>query len=72
MNRGVPAVTSQAPKVFNAVAAAIEYGSIEGKTLSRVIETTKKLLANLPTSDVQQLFTSMSPERQQAVAAKFE
>jgi hypothetical protein len=71
-DRGVPTVTNQIPKVFNAVAAAIEYGSIEGKTLARVVETTKKLLAVLPSVEVQRLFTSMPPERQVAVAAKFE
>ena len=69
---GSPAVTSQVPKVFNAVAAAIEYGSIEGKTLARVVEVTKKLLATLPAGEAQRLFTAMSPERQVAVAEKFE
>ena len=65
-------MTSQVPKVFNAVAAAIEYGSIDGKTLSRTIEVTKKLLASLPAGEAQRLFTAMSSERQVAVAAKFE
>jgi importin-5 len=70
--RGVPAVTSQVPKVFTAVAAAIEYGSIDGKTLSRAVDDTKKLLAALPAGEAQRLFTSMSPERQVAVAEKFD
>jgi hypothetical protein len=70
--RGVPAVTNQIPKVFNAVAAAIEYCSIDGKTLARAVEDTKKLLAALPAGEAQRLFTAMSPERQVAVAAKFE
>jgi len=65
-------VTSQVPKVFNAVAAAIEYGSIEGRTLARVVEVTKKLLSALPAGEAQRLFTTMSPERQVAVAEKFE
>jgi importin-5 len=72
IGRGVPAVTSQTSKVFNAVAAAIEFGSIEGKTLDRAVRDTKKLLAALPAGQAQQLFTAMSPERQVAVAAKFE
>jgi hypothetical protein len=58
--------------VFNTVAAAIEYGSIEGKTLARVVEVTKKLLATLPAGEAQRLFTAMSFERQVAVAEKFE
>jgi len=65
-------VTSQVPKVFNAVAAAIEEGSIDGKTLARTVQVTKKLLATLPAGEVQRLFTAMSPERQVAVAEKFE
>jgi Importin repeat len=68
----VPTVVNQIPKVFDAVAAAIEYGSIDGKTLSRAVEDTKKLLAALPAGQAQRLFTAMSPERQVAVAAKFE
>lgn len=68
----MPAVTNQIPKVFDAVAAAIEYGSIDGKTLARAVEDTKKLLAALPAGEAQRLFTAMSPERQVAVAAKFE
>ena len=65
-------MTSQVPKVFNAVAAAIEFGSIEGKTLARTVQVTKKLLATLPAGEAQRLFTAMSPERQVAVAEKFE
>ena len=65
-------MTSQVPKVFNAVAAAIEFGSIDGKTLARTVQVTKKLLATLPAGEAQRLFTAMSPERQVAVAAKFE
>jgi hypothetical protein len=65
-------VTSQVPKVFNAVAAAIEFGSIDGKTLERSVRDTKKLLATLPAGEAQRLFTAMSPERQIAVAEKFE
>lgn len=65
-------MVNQIPKVFDAVAAAIEYGAIDGKTLSRVVEDTKKLLAVLPAGEAQRLFTAMSPERQVAVAAKFE
>jgi hypothetical protein len=65
-------VTGQVEKVFNAVAAAIEFGSIDGKTLERVIVDTKKLLAPLPAGEAQRLFTALSPERQVAVAAKFE
>jgi hypothetical protein len=59
-------------KVFNAVAAAIEYGSIEGKTLTRAVEDTKTLLATLPIVEVQRLFDVMPRERQIAVRAKFE
>jgi importin-5 len=69
---GVPAVISQVPKVFNAVAAAIEHGTIEGKTLDRAVVDTKKLLTQLPAGEAQRLFTAMTPERQLAVAAKFE
>lgn len=65
-------MTSQIPKVFNAVAAAIEFGSIEGKTLARTVQVTKKLLATLPAGEAQRLFTAMPPERQIAVAEKFE
>ena len=65
-------MTSQVPKVFNAVAAAIEFGSIEGNTLVRTVQATKKLLATLPAGEAQRLFTAMSPERQVAVAEKFE
>lgn len=70
--RRILAVTSQIPKVFNAVAAAIEHGSIEGKTLNRIVEVTKKLLAGLPAGEAQRLFAAMTPERQAAVAAKFD
>jgi importin-5 len=72
MNSGNPAVTSQIPKVFNAVAAAIEHGSIEGKTLARVVQTTKGLLGAIPATEAQGLFHAMPPERQRAVAEKFE
>jgi importin-5 len=72
MNSGNPVVTSQIPKVFNAVAAAIEHGSIEGKTLARVVQTTKGLLGALPAGEAQRLLWAMSPERQRAVAEKFE
>jgi hypothetical protein len=65
-------VTSQIPKVFNAVAAAIEFGTIDGKTLARAVEDTKKLIATLPANEATRLFQAMSPERQVAVAAKFE
>jgi hypothetical protein len=60
------------PKVFNAVAAAIEAGTLEGKTLARTVEVTKRLLATIPAAEAQHLFTAMPPERQAAVAAKFQ
>jgi importin-5 len=72
MCSGVPTLTSQVPKVFNAVAAAIEFGSIDGKTLTKVVQVTKKLLSTLPAGEAQRLYSAMSPERQLAVAQKFE
>lgn len=72
MCSGVPTVTSQVPKVFNAVAAAIEFGSIDGKTLARVVQVTKKLLSELPAGEAQRLYSAMPPERQLAVSQKFE
>jgi flagellar biosynthesis/type III secretory pathway chaperone len=62
----------QVPKVFKAVAAAIEYGSIEGKTLQRVVETSKKLIATLSPAEQQQLWHNLSPDQQHAVSVKFQ
>jgi hypothetical protein len=62
---------SQIPKVFNAVAAAIEAESIEGKTLDRVVQVTKTLLAGMPAEDANKLYNALPPEQQAAVSAKF-
>jgi hypothetical protein len=65
-------VASHVPKVFNAVAAAIEAAVVDGKTLTKMVEVTKKLLSTLPAGEAQNLFSSMPPERQAAVAEKFQ
>jgi len=54
------------------VAAAVEAGVLEGKTLARTVEVTKKLLSTLSTGEAQHLFSAMPPERQAAVAEKFQ
>jgi hypothetical protein len=64
-------VTGQVSKIFTSVAAAIEAGSIQSKTLTRVVESTRKLLAGLPAGEAQRLFAGLSPREQAAVAEKF-
>jgi Importin repeat len=64
-------VTGQVTKIFTSVAAAIEADSIQGKTLTRVVESTRKLLAGLPPGEAQRLFTGLTPKEQAAVAEKF-
>jgi hypothetical protein len=62
---------SNIPKVFKAVAAAMDAESIEGKTLDRTVQVTKTLLAGIPSEDAHRLYNALPPEQQAAVSAKF-
>lgn len=65
------AVTSQVPRVFEAVSSALTLASIQGKAAARVVESTKGLLSQIPPNEAMSLFNNLPPESQQIVQKWF-
>lgn len=66
------AVTNKIPKVFESVAQALAYGSIQGKTAEKVVSATKELLGQISQSEAMSLFQKLPSDSQEVVQKWFQ
>lgn len=66
------AVTGKVGKVFESVAQALVYASIQGKTAEKVVTATKSLLTQLPHAEAMELFQKLPADSQEVVQKWFQ